>query len=200
VALSTRREGAKPTEPPIADLVQIVVDGPPAVVGEPPAVGATPPQGPAGKGEAAARLRGPAGKSHGEIHLRETAAGLLIRASLHDLPAGTHAFHLHETGLCESSFESAGEHLAPGGRSHGFLAAGGPHAGDLVNLEVGSDGRVQQELRAPDLSLAEVLDADGAAFIVHERADDYSTQPSGGAGGRIACAIVERPTVSASTP
>lgn len=100
-------------------------------------------------------------------------------------------------GRCEPPFESAGDHLAPHGRSHGFLVQEGPHGGDLVNLEVGPDGRVQQELRAPALKTADLLDADGSAFLVHEKADDYSSPPSGASGARIACAAVGGAVVAA---
>jgi Cu-Zn family superoxide dismutase len=130
------------------------------------------------------------GSKLGEIRVRETSSGLLIDVDLHDVPTGTHGFHVHAVGRCEPPFESAGSHLAPQGHDHGFLATGGPHGGDLVNLEVGDDGRIRQTLRAPDLSMADLRDQDGAAFVLHESADDYTTQPSGASGKRIGCARI----------
>jgi Cu-Zn family superoxide dismutase len=180
VAISAKP--ARASEPPAAELVQIVAE--PAT----PAVAA-----PASAAAPARRtsLVGAAGRAHGEIAVRETVDGLLIEATLRDLPPGTHAFHVHAVGRCEPPFESAGDHLSPAARSHGFLTSGGPHAGDLVNLEVPADGSLKQTLRAPDLGLRDLQDADGAAFIVHQDADDYASQPSGNAGKRIACAAVE---------
>jgi superoxide dismutase, Cu-Zn family len=228
VAISARTQGATPTEQPIADVVQIVVEpgakpgatpaptgaapdslggapgiGAPGTSAETPAAGATGAEGQtpavsasgtagatAAGGEARATMRGVDGKEHGSLTLRDTQAGLLISASLTDLPPGVRGFHVHEVGRCEPPFTSAGEHLAPQGRSHGFLAPEGPHAGDLVNLHVGSDGTVERDLLAPELKLADLMDGDGAAFIVHQSADDYKSQPSGNAGDRIACAAV----------
>ena len=137
------------------------------------------------------------GSELGEIRVRETPTGLLIDVDLHDVPTGTHGFHVHAVGRCEPPFESAGSHLAPQGHDHGFLTKGGPHGGDLVNLEVGDDGRIQQALRAPDLSMADLRDHDGAAFVLHETADDYTTQPSGASGKRIGCARIEQAQKSA---
>ena len=105
---------------------------------------------------------------------------------------------MHAVGRCEPPFESAGDHYTAAGRDHGFLAAAGPHTGDLVNLHAADDGRVEQELLASELRLADLLDDDGAAFIVHERADDYASQPSGNAGGRIACAALRREAAPAT--
>jgi len=190
VTISARPEGATPGEVPIADLVQVVIDRTSAP-GATPGVGAAP-------GVTVSTLRGRDGKEHGVVRIRETQAGLLVQVSLRDLPPGPHGFHAHAVGRCEPPFETAGDHLAPNSRRHGFLAAGGAHGGDLVNLIVDADGRLEQELRAPDLSMADLLDADGAAFVLHERADDYTSQPAGDAGGRIACASVGGPTASAA--
>jgi Cu-Zn family superoxide dismutase len=187
VAVSARREGATPSDTPVADVVQLVVDPAPAAVG----AGAA---GAAGGGELRATLVGADGRQHGTLTLRDTEAGLLVSAALTGLPPGRRGFHVHQVGRCEPPFTSAGDHYAPRGTSHGFLASGGPHAGDLVNIEVGGDGRFEQDLLAPELKLADLQDADGAAFIVHEKADDYASQPSGDAGGRIACAVVEAAT------
>lgn len=221
VAISARSEGVTPTEQPIADVVQIVVEpgaapspagsapeatggfpkiGAPGGMGGAPNAGATgetpPVSAPGAAGataagaEVRATMRGAKGEEHGSLTLRDSRAGLLVSVSLTGLPPGVRGFHVHQVGRCEPPFTSAGEHLAPQGRSHGFLAPEGPHSGDLVNLDVGSDGRVERDLLAPELKLADLMDADGAAFIVHQDADDYTSQPSGNAGDRIACAAV----------
>ena len=185
VAISARREGAEPSERPIADVVQVVVEGG-EEAGATPAVSAAP----SGASEMRVAMRGAQGEDHGQLRVQDTHTGLLLRLSLTGLPPGTHGFHVHAVGRCEPPFESAGDHFAPEGRSHGFLAPGGPHAGDLVNLHAAPDGTVEQEMIAPELRLADLLDADGAAFIVHERADDFTSQPSGDAGGRISCGAI----------
>ena len=152
--------------------------------------------GAAGRATAAVTFLNRDGRQVGTGTLTQTDKGVLITASLSGLPAGEHAFHVHETGKCDApSFESAGAHYAPMKRQHGFLASGGPHAGDMTNVQiVGSTVSVQEF--NPFVSLtggeAPLLDQDGSALILHAKADDYSTQPSGDAGDRIACAIVQR--------
>jgi Cu-Zn family superoxide dismutase len=81
--------------------------------------------------------------------------------------------------------------------AHGKLAADGPHAGDMMNIEVGDDGTgsltVINELVSinGEHGLPALLDEDGTALIIHEKADDYITQPTGAAGSRIGCALIE---------
>ncbi|MFO7260482.1 MAG: superoxide dismutase family protein [bacterium] len=131
--------------------------------------------------------------------LRETAGhGVLIRLEAERLPAGEHAFHIHQTGRCEPpGFESAGGHYAPRGRQHGFLVPAGPHAGDLPNIHVPADGRLVIEVVAPDVTLRPgapntLFDEDGSALVIHAGRDDYTSQPAGDAGGRIACGVIRR--------
>jgi Cu-Zn family superoxide dismutase len=110
---------------------------------------------------------------------------------------GTHAMHFHEIGACEApSFKSSGGHFNPMNMAHGKLSANGPHAGDMMNMEVGADGTgtltIINERASIDGNhgLPALLDADGTALIIHERGDDYITQPTGAAGGRIGCAVL----------
>jgi Cu-Zn family superoxide dismutase len=135
------------------------------------------------------------GRQVGTGTLTQTDRGVLITANLSGLPAGEHAFHVHQTGKCDApSFESAGDHYAPAKRQHGFLANGGPHAGDMTNVQVvGSTVNVQEFNPFVTLSGGEapLLDQDGSALVLHAKADDYRSQPSGDAGDRIACAIVQ---------
>ena len=131
--------------------------------------------------------------------LRETAGhGVLIRLEAERLPAGEHAFHIHQTGRCEPpSFESAGGHYAPRGRQHGFLVPAGPHAGDLPNLHIPQGGRHVVEVLAAGVTLRPgapntLFDEDGSALVVHAGPDDYRSQPAGNAGGRVACGVIQR--------
>jgi len=139
-----------------------------------------------------ATLRNAEGAPVGEATLRETPNGVLVRVSLRNVPPGEHAFHVHEVGRCEPPFESAGAHLAGGSGFHGFAVTGGPHAGDLPNLVVPADGRLEAEAFAPALTFAQIQDADGAAVVLHARPDDHRSQPSGDAGDRIACGVLEK--------
>lgn len=141
-------------------------------------------------------LKDQRGRTVGRVTLMDTAHGLVVRGSLKGLSRGPHAIHFHETGKCEPPFKSAGGHFNPTLKAHGMMDPGGLHAGDLPNLVVPKGGKVEFELFAEALTLADgptsVLDADGTALVIHARADDYRTQPSGDAGDRIACGVIAR--------
>jgi len=131
------------------------------------------------------------GNNLGAVRVHDTASGLaLATLTLSNLPEGQYAVHLHETGDCESEdFSSAGGHIA-GDRQHGVLAEGGPHPGDMPNVSVAENGIAQVEVVLPFLDVErQILDDDGAAFVIHAGIDDYETQPSGNAGDRMACGV-----------
>ena len=132
-------------------------------------------------------------KSIGTATLTQTPHGVLISVNLHGMKPGVHAIHLHETGKCEPPFKTAGGHFNPAHKQHGFLQAEGAHGGDLPNLDVPADGKVKAEFIAPDVTIeGSLLDADGAALVVHAKADDYKTQPAGDAGDRVACGVIQK--------
>lgn len=141
---------------------------------------------------ASASLQTADGKDAGKVTIEATPSGALhVVMDLSGLPAGERAVHIHETGKCEGpAFESAGGHLT-GGKEHGAMAAGGMHTGDLPNIRIGENGAAQAEFFIPATSVADVIDADGAAFVVHGKTDDYASQPSGNAGDRIACGVFQ---------
>jgi superoxide dismutase, Cu-Zn family len=136
------------------------------------------------------------GKPVGTVMLVDTPHGLLVRGALTGLPPGTHAIHFHETGKCEPPFKSAGGHFNPTQKAHGMLDPAGLHAGDLPNLVIPKSGKLEFELFAEALTLADgpnsVLHADGTALIIHAKLDDYRSQPSGDAGDRIACGVISK--------
>ncbi len=151
----------------------------------------------AAAGTASADLQGPDGKSLGKAELSEVASGgVLLRLELQGIAPGAHAFHIHETGKCEPpSFGSAGGHFNPGKRPHGIMSKGGPHAGDLSNLHVPEGGKLSVEVHAASVTLApgkpeSLLGGNGTALVIHAKADDHTSQPSGDAGGRIACGVI----------
>lgn len=161
---------------------------------------AAPAEAPATDAATAARdtiavaIRDQNGADVGEAMLEGTPGGVLIRARLHGVPAGTHAFHIHETGACEPPFESAGGHLAAEGEKHGFRSPDGPHVGDLPNVYVAEGDTLRFDAFADGVSLTgpapALLDGDGAALVVHAGADDYASDPAGDAGARIACGAI----------
>jgi len=151
------------------------------------------------KAHAIARLKALDGKPAGSVDFAAVNRGVLVTFDLHDLPPGAHAIHLHTSGNCDpkTGFTSAGPILTliPG-KQHGYLAEGGPEAGDLPNQFAGADGHLHASVLANGFSLGNgkrsIFDRDGVAIIVDARADDYRTQPLGNAGDRIACGVVMR--------
>ena len=130
----------------------------------------------------------------GTAELEEIPKGVVVELKAEGLPPGMHGFHFHETGKCEApTFESAGGHFNPTNAKHGTENGEGPHAGDLPNLEVEDDGTVSVTVNAEDVSLSDNDDASliGTALVIHENPDDGKTQPSGDAGDRIACGVIE---------
>ena len=142
---------------------------------------------------ASATLKDAKGKAVGTAQLTQTPHGVLISVDLHGLKAGAHAIHLHEIGKCDApDFKSAGGHFNPTKKSHGFMVAEGAHAGDMPNIDVPANGKLKAELLAADATLDNLLDQDGAALVVHAKADDYKSQPAGDAGDRVACGVIEK--------
>jgi Cu-Zn family superoxide dismutase len=143
---------------------------------------------------ARAELKNAAGARVGEASLQDTAEGVKVSATFVDLPSGQHAFHVHAVGRCEPPFDSAGGHFNPTGRQHGRDNPQGPHAGDMPNIELSDRTPPSIEIVLKDTTLDRgpnrLLDADGASLVVHERADDYVTDPAGNAGARIACGVI----------
>lgn len=130
--------------------------------------------------------------------LTEGESGVAVELEGTDLPAGTHGFHIHENPSCEQAggFESAGGHFNPTDANHGFDDPEGPHAGDLPNIEVSEDGTVEEEVTADMVTLEKgqensLYAGGGTALMIHSGADDYISQPSGDAGDRIACGVIE---------
>jgi Cu-Zn family superoxide dismutase len=145
---------------------------------------------------AKATLKNADGKEVGSAALTPTPAGVLIKLSVKGLPPGEHAFHVHGVGKCEPPFTSAGGHFNPGGKKHGMLAAEGQHAGDMPNLHIPANGELVIEVLNPAVTLEKgkansLFGPQGTALIIHAGKDDYKTDPTGEAGGRIACGLVE---------
>jgi Cu-Zn family superoxide dismutase len=135
------------------------------------------------------------GQPLGSVTLSEDPAGLMINIAATGMPQGVHGLHLHEKGLCEGpTFESAGAHWNPQSKQHGKDNPMGAHMGDLPNLTIAADGTATTSIPATGTTMAALADADGTSIVVHAKADDYKTDPSGDSGDRIACAVLAAPT------
>jgi Cu-Zn family superoxide dismutase len=135
-------------------------------------------------------MRDASGRDLGSVTLSDVTGGIMIMGTLRGLAPGEHGVHLHMTGSCEPTFEAAGGHWNPTTKEHGSQNPNGPHLGDLQNITVAADSTVSIHLTSPGGTLKGadmLLDADGAAVVVHATADDYKTNPTGNSGARVAC-------------
>jgi Cu-Zn family superoxide dismutase len=142
-----------------------------------------------------AKLRNVDGKIVGFVNITEGELVSLVY-SINGLPPGAHAFHIHGTGTCEPPFKSAGGHFNPYGNKHGLKSPDGPHAGDMVNIVAGTDGTASGVRFAPLVTLKRgpnsLLKKGGTAIVIHQGPDDYSSDPAGAAGKRIACGVIKQ--------
>lgn len=140
-------------------------------------------------------MKNASGGNVGVATLTDTPHGVLIEIDFAGMPPGIHAMHIHETGKCDPPFTSAGGHLNPEGKKHGFENPEGYHAGDLPNVVIAADGSAKIQIFAAHTHLrsgpTQLFDADGSALVVHAAADDHKSDPAGGAGDRIACGVLK---------
>ncbi len=121
------------------------------------------------------------------------SGGVRARIHVENAPPGTHGLHLHEKGDCsDPEAKSAGGHFNPGGMPHAGPMADKRHAGDLGNIEIGANGKGDLDVRSDLLTVkAGPNSVVGRAVVFHEKADDLATQPTGNAGGRLACGVIQ---------
>ena|SRR5580765_6243374 len=132
----------------------------------------------------------------GTAEFREDAAGVVrIDVSVTSGTPGRHGLHIHAVGACSgAAFADAGGHYNPSVAHHGLSNAGGPHAGDLPNLELLSNGAGRLVVTTSRVTLrpsaTSLLDIDGSALVMHAAEDDQLTDPSGNSGARVACGTI----------
>ncbi len=129
----------------------------------------------------------------GTVSLTQAGENVAMSLTVDGLPTGTYGMHIHETGKCEGpDYKSAGAHWNPAAKQHGAQNPSGPHGGDLENLVAtnAQASRLERQLTGIKLTgEGGLMDADGAAFIVHALPDDMKTDPSGNSGDRIICGV-----------
>ena len=141
------------------------------------------------------------GAAAGEVTIMQAPRGILLRVLASGLTPGWHGMHIHSVATCaDAGFKASGGHIhdalvtAP---VHGLLNAAESDSGDLPNVFADSGGKVNADVFASGLTLGpadgrlNILDTDGSALVIHAAADDYLSQPIGGAGARVACAAIK---------
>ena len=151
------------------------------------------PPAPAGP-QLTAMIEGRSGSAlTGTATFTQISGAVHIVVDVNNAPEGVHAVHLHEKGDCSApDASSAGGHFNPTHMSHGSPDSPNHHAGDFGNMTVGADGHGHLELDSTVLTIAPgEMSVSGHAVVVHAKADDMTTQPTGNAGGRIGCGVVK---------
>lgn len=146
-----------------------------------------------------ATIKDAKGADIGTVKLTDAPKGVLLHIEASGLTPGWHGIHFHEKGDCsDAGFKLSGGHVHTMTPSvHGLLNPQASDQGDLTNIYAGADGKSMAEIFSPLVALhavtdrANLLDADGSAIVIHASPDDYTTQPIGGAGARVACAVVK---------
>lgn len=131
------------------------------------------------------------GKAMGKVTLVGTPNGISGVINAKSMAPGDHGMHIHAVGKCSGdAFADAGPHLNPDKKQHGLDNPMGSHMGDLPVLKIGANGRGKQYFLIKG-TFKDLLDIDGAAFVVHAATDDQKTDPSGNSGARVACGVLE---------
>ncbi|HEY1552936.1 MAG TPA: superoxide dismutase family protein [Kofleriaceae bacterium] len=137
------------------------------------------------------------GADVGTATLTSAAKGVSIALDVHGLTPGQHAIHVHQTAKCDApDFKSAGGHFNPDNKQHGMNNPKGSHAGDMPNFTADAKGNAKTTVTATGVTLGSdahsVFSGGGTALVIHAKADDMKSDPSGNAGDRIACGTITK--------
>lgn len=147
-----------------------------------------------------ASLSGADGKQVGKITVTDVPKGVLLRVEVSGLAPGWHGVHFHEKATCDAKdkFTSAGGHIHTATPVvHGLMNSNANDHGDLTNIYAGADGKAAADIYSTLVSVTPgtprpaLLDGDGSSLVIHANPDDYQSQPIGGSGDRVACAVIK---------
>jgi superoxide dismutase, Cu-Zn family len=139
------------------------------------------------------------GAKVGTAKLKAVKDGVEVSVKVEGLTPGDHGFHIHTVGKCEApDFKTAGGHFNPTMAHHGVnnTMDPHPHLGDMPNLTVGADGKGSATATLKGVTLGDDMNSlfhdGGTSIVIHAKADDLMSDPSGNSGDRIACGVVEK--------
>jgi len=139
------------------------------------------------------------GQDAGTAVFKTVEKGVQVKISLKNLPFGEHGVHIHQNAVCEApDFKSAGGHFNPDAKQHGFMNPLGHHNGDFpASVSVGEDHRGEAKFVLTTITLDPLAPNSlfangGTSIVIHEKADDEKTDPSGASGNRIACGVIKQ--------
>ena len=145
---------------------------------------------------AEAEIKDSRGQTVGSAVFTPTPQGVAVVVEVSRLAPGKHGIHVHAAGICEPpDFKTAGGHFNPHAKKHGLKGHEGGHPGDLPNLEVGPNEKGKLTATLPNATLgvgdaASLLGPNGSSIVIHAKAGDEMTDPSGNSGDRIACGVI----------
>lgn len=131
-------------------------------------------------------------KVKGKVNFTAVEDGVRVVADIEGLTPGEHGFHIHEHGDCSApDATSAGGHFNPTHKKHGSPEDTDRHVGDLGNILADQNGIAHLDRVDKVISLNGPNSIIGKSIIIHEKADDFKSQPTGNAGGRVACGVIK---------